>query len=335
MPLKIERATLLKLARDTATQYMAANPNLLSAYLTGSVAANEPLLGEATDIDLVFICRQAPATPREVVRLTDQVALDIQYRAQADYAAPKSLRVHPWRGPEMCEPVFLLDPRHVFELAQSSARGQFHRPDFVAARARTFVEWARNAAHLINLPGAEPSAPLTLRDWTVAVLNAANAVISLTGFPAANRRLLFKLERAATTLQRPELYAEAVALCGGETFDQSAAAKWLPTWRAAYVATQTSEAELIHPARLPIYERGFEAQLQADRATDMLWMVLATWVEMAPRLPADSPLNDELEQFLRRLRLSEADRARRVPDLRAYLNAVDDLVETWAEKNGA
>lgn len=335
MPLKIERATLLKLARDTAAQYLSANPNLVAAYLTGSVAAGEPLLGEATDIDLVFICQQAPAVTRDVVRLTDQVALDIQYRAQSEYAAPKSLRVHPWRGPEMCEPVFLLDPRHVFELAQASARGQFHRPDFVAARARAFVEWARNAAHLINLPGAEPSAPLTLRDWTLAVLNAANAVISLTGFPAANRRLLFRLERAATTLQRPDLYADAVALCGGETFDQSAAAKWLPVWQAAYALTQTPAAELIHPARRTIYERGFEAQLQADRPTDMLWILLATWVEMAPRLPAGDPLAEEFEQFLRRLRLSEDDRARRVPALRAYLNAVDDLVETWAEKNGA
>ena len=35
----IERATLVKIARDTASRRMAARPSLLSAYLNGSVAA--------------------------------------------------------------------------------------------------------------------------------------------------------------------------------------------------------------------------------------------------------------------------------------------------------
>ena len=35
----IERATLVKIARDTAARRMAGRPSLLSAYLTGSVAA--------------------------------------------------------------------------------------------------------------------------------------------------------------------------------------------------------------------------------------------------------------------------------------------------------
>src|SRR5258707_4183424 len=131
-----ERAPLIKIAGDPAAARMAARPSLLSAYLIGSVAAGEPLLGEATDIDLVLIDSNPPPVAREVVRLTDQVALDIHHRGRADYANSKSLRGHPWFGPELAEPMFISDPQHFFELAQSSARGQFYRAEYVAARAR-------------------------------------------------------------------------------------------------------------------------------------------------------------------------------------------------------
>ena len=161
----IERATLIKIARETAARRMAERPSLLSAYLIGSVAADEPLLGQATDIDLVLIDIDPPVTPREVIRLTDQVVLDIHHRARDEYANPKSLRLHPWLGPELAEPIFLADPRHFFELAQSSARGQFYRAEYVAARARTFLAWARAALHIGLLPGAEPEAPVSLADF--------------------------------------------------------------------------------------------------------------------------------------------------------------------------
>ena len=211
----IERATLIKIARDTAAQRLGARPSLLSAYLTGSVAAGEPLLGEATDIDLVLIDAAQPPAAREVIRLTDQVVLDIQHRHRDEYSNPKSLRAHPWRGPELAEPLFLLDPTHFFELAQASARGQFHRAEYVAARARTFAAWARGELHVGLLPGAEPEAPVTLANFCQALLYAANAVISLTGFPGAGRRLVMKLEAAARKLGQPDRYADFMALLGG------------------------------------------------------------------------------------------------------------------------
>src|SRR5262245_17191310 len=201
----IDRATLLKIARDTAAQRQAARRSVISAYLTGSVAANEALIGDATDIDLILIDADPPPLTREIVRLTDQVALDIQYRPKSDYANPKMLRVHPWRGPELCEPYFLSDPTHFFELAQASARGQFHRPDFVTERARAFIELARGELHVGLLPGSEPTEPVTFAALSRALLYAANAVISLTAFPAAGRRLVMKLEVAAQQLKLPDL----------------------------------------------------------------------------------------------------------------------------------
>ncbi len=333
--MQIERATLIKIAKDTAAQRLAARPSLVAAYLIGSVAANEPLLGGATDIDLILIDSAEPP-PREVQRLTDQVALDLQYHSTADYARPKELRVHPWRGPELCEPIFLHDPQHFFELAQSSARGQFHRPDHVAARARRFIQMARDQLHIGLLPGAEPTAPVTLANFCQALLLAANAAITLTGFPGAGRRLLIKLEAASRKLARPDLYEDFLAVFGGGDLDAGQAQLLLNDWTAAYRAAQTAEDELIHPARRTIYERGFQAQIEADRAAEILWLMLFTWQAAMRRLPGDSAQAENWAAFLERLGLASPTAFReRLATVRDYVQQVDELVETWADQNGA
>jgi hypothetical protein len=332
----IERATLVKIARDTAAQRMQARPSLLSAYLTGSVAAGEPMLGDATDIDLILIDALPPPAPREIIRLTDQVVLDIQHRSRDEYANARSLRVHPWRGPELAEPLFLLDPAHFFELAQSSARGQFHRPENVAARARTFCAWARADLHIGVLPGAEPEAPVTIAALCQALLNAANAAISLTAFPAGGRRLVGKLEAAARRLGRLDIYTGLVALFGGEGLPAADAERFRALWSATYRAGQSATDELIHPARRTVYERGFRAQAQADRAPDMLWLMTATWNACLRNIPAGSPHPEAWAAYLERLGLAPASAyAGRVAQAVDYVDLVTALVEDWAEHNGA
>jgi hypothetical protein len=331
----IERATLLKIARDTAAERMAARPSLLSAYLIGSVAADEPLLGDATDIDLVLIDGAEPPA-RELVRLSDQVVLDIQYHGREEYANPKSLRVHPWRGPALCEPIFLHDPRHFFELAQASARGQFHRPDFVAARARAFARLAHESLHLGPLPGQPPTAPVTLADFCLTLLHGANAAITLTGFPGAGRRLVMKLEAASGRLGRPDLHTDFLAVFGGPDLDPAQAQVLLMDWSAAFRAGQSVDDELIHPARRSLYERGFQALIQADRSAEMLWLMLYTWQAAMRQLPGDSPHAEPWAAFLERLRLADAaDFRARVADVQAYVTTVDELIESWADQNGA
>ena len=113
-------------------------------------------------MDLVLIHEYEPAIPREIVPLSDEVHLDISHHAKRLYKQPRELRVDPWLGPSMCEPVFLHDPNHFFEWAQASVRGQFHRPDYMLARGAAFLERAR-----ISLKGLETDR-LWLSDWTRA-----------------------------------------------------------------------------------------------------------------------------------------------------------------------
>jgi hypothetical protein len=246
------------------------------------------------------------------------------------------LRGHPWLGPELAEPMFLSDPQHFFELAQSSTRGQFYRAEYVAARARAFLAWARGAFHIGLLPGAEPEAPVSLDDYGHGLLYAANAAISLTGFPGAGRRLGMKLEAAAGKLGRPDLYDDFQALFGGPELAPERAQALLANWLEAYRAGQSTADERIHPARRTIYERGFRAQIQADRAAEGLWLMLATWNACMANVPSQGGLYERWHAFLDLLGLASPDgHEARVRQAIEYVTRVDEAVEQWAEKNGA
>jgi len=335
--ISMEQAALVRLATDLARQRARERASILSIYLVGSVAAGERPLGEATDLDLVLIDGDPPTRRRELVPLSDGLVADLQTHSRDDYRNPKALRVDPWRGPEMCEPVFLYDPLHFFELAQASARGQFHRPDHVFARARAFLERARADFRVSAFaPEPVPSTPLSLAAFCQGLWNAANAVITLTGFPGGARRLLLKLEAADARLGRPGLYDGFLEVFDIGKVDATEASRWVSDWAETYRAAQTETDELLHPARLPIYERGFRAQIESDRATDLVWLLLYTWQAAMRRLPTNSPAAAPYAEFLARLGLSDARGFQtRIQAALALAQRCELTIANWGRHNGA
>ena len=53
--MRLTRETLIKIARDTATQRARVSRRIICIYLTGSCLTDDPLLGGTTDIDLVIV----------------------------------------------------------------------------------------------------------------------------------------------------------------------------------------------------------------------------------------------------------------------------------------
>ncbi len=335
--ISMEQATLVRLATDLARERVKARTSIVSVYLIGSVAAGERPLGDATDLDLVLIDGDPPERQREVVPLTDSLVADLHTHTREAYRNPKALRVDPWRGPAMCEPIFLYDPTHFFELAQASARGQFHRPDHVIARARAFLDLARTQLRVDSFkPGVAPRAPVSVEAFCLALLNAANAAITLTGFPGAGRRLLLKLESASTRLGGTNLYDAFNGVFGVQTVSADEARRWVAEWAATYRAAQAEAIEALHPARLPIYERGFAAQIQSDRAVDMLWLLLLTWQGALRQLPTANPAAAGYADFLARLGMADAAGFKnKVGAALDFARLCEQRVEAWGSRNGA
>jgi len=329
---RITRETLIGLARRE-TEQRAVIGDVISGYIIGSVARDEPVLGGTADIDLVLIHQGHPPETREIVRLSEDVHLDIAHHPRDLYSKPRELRVHPWLGPAVCEPIFLYDPQHFFEWAQAGARGRFFRPDHVYARARAFLKMSRQSGSVLKLSDR------WIKTYTRAILEAANAVACLTGFPVAGRRVTLDLEQAATDLDHPEVYEGFLHLLGVEAILPNYTSELLSAWTRSFdqASELNSEPELT-PCRRSYYLNGFQALLEAGRPDAIIWTLLTTWERSIHSLKSAEraePFLPFWESALERLRLTSARSDARNEELERYSDRVEEIVELWAERNGA
>lgn len=333
--MRITNEMLLKLAKDTVTRYVREERSLLAAYLHGSVLRETPLLGNTTDIDLFYIHNDEVDVEREIVRITDEVHLDISHHSHEVYRRPRELRLHPWLGPIINSCKILYDPQHFLDFAQASVRGQFYRPDQVMSRVSSLSEHARQIWLEFHLEPREPSVGDILK-YLRAIEHAANALAGISGPPLTERRFLLDLPARMEAVQHPGLYAAVLGLLGAPQIDVDTIRSWLPEWEAAYKSLPATQATLrLHSYRLPYYQHAFEAMLSGEHYQDALWPFWHTWTTAISILPDDSQHRAAWEEAGTRLGQVGEGFAERIQALDAFLDTVEDALEVWARENGA
>ncbi len=156
--MRIQRNMLLKLADDTVTRIVTSDRTVLAAYLQGSLLGDSPLIGNTADIDLFFIHTDEVAVEREIVRLSDEVHLDISHHSHRIYRQPRELRLHPWLGPAIYGCKIMYDPQHFIDFTQASVRGQFNAPQNVISRVRKQAEHSRQMWESLSERSGPPGA---------------------------------------------------------------------------------------------------------------------------------------------------------------------------------
>ncbi len=333
--MRITREALLKLAQDTASQRARTDMGTLAVYLHGSLLDDEPLLGGTADIDLFIVHNEDPAFEREVVRITDEVHLDIAHHSRKLYRQTRELRLHPWLGPILYGCKILYDPQHFMDFIQASVRGQFYRPDQMLGRARSQVEGARQI--WLSLTGVRSDADIdTILSYFRAAGLIVNAIAGLSGKPLTERRLLMEFPKRAEAVGHAGLYAGLLGLLGGPMVDASAVRAWLPGWRLAIEALPIDKTppKLSRP-RIPYYLHAFDVILDSDRPIDVLWPLLRTWTDAVSLLPGDLPACEPWKNAITRLGLLGDAFTEKEAALDAYLDQVEELLEDWARVNGA
>lgn len=336
--MRITRDSLLKLARDTAHLYARQDRSIVAIYLIGSLLTEEPLLGGSTDIDLVFVHDGQPVQEREIVRMSDDVHLDIAHHSHAQYEQPRQLRIDPWVGPAIHDhPIVLHDTQHWFEFTQASAGSQFNRSDYKFGRARPFSDAARQG--WLRLHTASPgqfAGPEALKIYLQSIEMGANAVASLAGAPLTERRFLPAFEQRSHAINQPGLSAGLRGLTGENLVDATVIQSWLPSWADAFntVGNLPDTPARLNPARLSYYQKGILSQLRDDHPDDALWPLLTTWTLAATSLPAGALQLTAWEEVTRQLHLGTDDFPERVDGLDAYLDHVEEVLDTWAHENG-
>jgi hypothetical protein len=333
--MRITRQILFKVANDTVAKRTRTDLSLLSIYLHGSLLSEKPLLGGATDIDLVFIHDDNPPLEREIEVLTEEIHLDIAHHARSEYRETRTLRLHPWLGPTIMGCKILYDPQHFMDFIQASVGGQFYRPDYVLERGRGMVEHARQIWLSLHTMTNDPS----VEDFDLylkAVEHVANGVASLYGPPLTERRFLVHFPQRAEAIEKPGLYPGLLGLLGGASVEAEAIQHCLDAWQAAYGAIPESQVPAdLHPGRQAYYRRAFDALLNGERPHDVLWPLLRTWTSIILQLPEGANEKTNWQETLEHWELMGAGFHQRVTALDAYLDVVEETLEQWGREHGA
>ena len=327
---RVSKEKLIELARSEAKK-RAEMGDVISAYIIGSVASGNPILGGTADVDLVLIHKEPHFPMQEILPLSDDFHLDIIHHSSELYDRPTELRVDPWLGPSMCEPLFVYDPHHFFERAQAGVRGRFHRADHVHERAQAFLHRARGFKSNLSPNGK------WLPTYMQTLLEGANAVATLAGFPAAGRRLVLILEARIEKLGQPSLFERFIQLHGADQIDAENVGTWLAQWERT--ANETSVPDDVSSRiRHRYYSTGFEALLTEGRPDIIAWNLIDNWfckVEMLDTNKSNNVHRETWESAVNKLGLGYKDHDRRSSELEIYLDDIEEYLEIWADLHGA
>ena len=332
--MRVTRESLLRIAKETAQERAYNDPDILAAYLTGSLLNVEPMLGGTADIDIVFVHKTSPRQPREFVKLTPDFHLDISRRARDEFKSPRELRSDPWLGYEMYDPILLYEREKFFDFVQASLRAgfDFEQPPLMLQRCRKLLSHGRQI--WMDLTEVEAAGPLEIRKYMKSLFHILNTVAELSGPPIQERRLLLEFPARAEAAGRPELTASAFGLLGASHVNADKIKSWLPDWKYAFkLAGGDPKVDLrIHAARANYYEKAINVMLEGAIPLSALWPLFHTWTLCAQVLDGDHL--DFWRNAAGELGLLGAGFAERVDGLDHFIDEIDVMLEAVARENG-
>ncbi len=333
--MRVTRESLLRIAKETAQERAYNDPDIVAAYLTGSLLNVEPMLGGTADIDIVFVHKHTPVRVRDFVKLTPDFHLDISRRTKDEFKSPRELRGDPWMGYEMYDPILLYEREKFFDFVQASLRAgfDFEQPPLMLQRCRKMLSHARqNWMDLMDV--GETIGPKEIRKYMKSLFHAVNTVAELSGPPIQERRLLLEFPARAEAIQKPGMAAGAFGLIGANNVNANKMKSWISDWKSAFTtASESSDVDgRIHPARLNYYEKAIQAMLEGENPLAALWPLIHTWTLAMEGLNGDH-LNFWLSA-VRELGLLGAGFEEHVQGLDQYIDGIEILLDELATESG-
>jgi hypothetical protein len=334
--MRVTRESLIRISKETAQERAFNDRGIIAAYLTGAlVSDSDPLLGGTADIDIIFVHAEEPQQKREFVKLTPDFHLDISHRAKAEFKRPRELRLDPWLGWEMYDPMLLYERERFFEFVQAGLRAgfEFNAPAPALQRSRILLSHGRGIwRDLLEIE--ETVTPGHVAKYMKSLYHAVNAVAELSGPPLQERRIMLEFGPRAETAKRPGMNSGLTGLLGASHLDPAFINDWLPEWRLAFeAAAEKSDGDLrIHPARLNYYEKAIKAMLAGETPRAALWPLLQTWTLSVEVLPEQSL--DAWRAACGQLKLTLPGFEDHVNGLDQFLDEVEILLDELATEHG-
>jgi hypothetical protein len=328
----ITRENLIRIAKETARKSALSDTGLVAAYLTGSLRTDNPFLGNTTDIDIVYVHAGEPKIQREIIPLTPDIHLDIIHNPRSLYDKPKELRLHPWLGPELYDPLPLYLTQHFFEFVQAGVRDRYNEPANVLARSHSLAENARQVWSE-QQPG-QIHGPQQILGYLKSIHLAANAVALLTGGLLSERRLLLQFPERAGATDQPGLTDGLLNMLGANQVDGTSLAGFLPEWEKTFIEAAGNPVvnSRIATARLGYYKQAFGVMLKSETPQAIIWPLLLTWTLSAAVLPSAGDIS--WRSACSTLGLNDDTFGRRLEELDHFLDTIQAMQESFATSQG-
>jgi hypothetical protein len=331
--MRITRETLIRIARETAQKRVFSDPELAAAYMTGSLRTDNPFLGGATDIDIIFVHPGTPKIRREIVAVTPEIHLDILHNPRADYEKPAELRLHPWLGPELYDPLPLHVTHHFFEFVQAGVRDKYNEPESILARARTSAARARQI--WLGLGTSQETGPALLLTYLKGVSHAANAITLMSNSnPLAERRFLLQFPARAEAVEQPGLADQLSSLLGADRCDLATLSGFLPEWEKTFLeaAARPNVERRIAAPRLGYYKLACESMQASETPQTAVWPLILTWTLSAAVLPPMWKIH--WREACETLGLGADSFSERLEGLDHFLDAIEEMLEKMSASQG-
>ncbi len=333
--MRITKDLLLSTAKDTVKRETFGNNDIVCAYLTGSVAREDPLIGGTTDIDLIYIHSLEAPHKREIVPIMEDFHLDIAHFSQSFFSQPRKLRSDAWVGSFLCHyPIVLHDTNHWFDYVRAGIFANFFQPINIIQRVKPFIETARQSwIALLNQQNSVTQS--FVHPYLNIIKNAANAIACITSVPLTDRRLLIDFPQASQRINMPGLVGGLVDLIVPTDPIEPAWDLWMENWNTAFSSLQQIENTPLSYSgcRRSYYEKAIQG-LKDENNQAALWLLLWTWSLMASHLPKSNSSQKGFEDFLTQLMLDTDHFSERLNGLDQFLDAVEESIEGWQAGSG-
>jgi len=333
--MRITRDLLINIAKETVKRLTFGGHDLVCAYLTGSLIYDQPLMGNTTDIDLIYVHSVDIPCSREIVPIAEEIHLDIAHYPQSLFSQPRKLRTDAWVGSFLChDPIMLFDTNHWFEYTQAGVFAQFFQPMNVIQRVKSFSERARSGWLGLQISQGEHS-PSTLLTYLKILKDSANAIACLTSVPLTDRRFLIDFPERAQNLQMPGLAGGLVDLIVPVEPIEPNWESWIESWRSAFhtLANQSNVPIGLNSIRIPYYEKAIW-ELHESKQEAALWIMLWSWTMIASLLPLNSTEFSAYNTFCTTLMLDQSHFTERLASLDSYLDTIEEAIDAWSFQNG-
>lgn len=333
--MRITRDFLLKTARMQAAQKAYSDRSVICIYLTGSLLRNEPLINGTTDIDLICVHSNEPKVAREVIRMNDDIHVDLAHYSASLFVQPRNLRSDPWLGAHLiADPILLRQTGHWFEFTRASVEASFYVPETVLDRIRPMAEQARAA--WMEMSQIEEIDLAVLNRYLKVIETIGNAFACFSGPPLTERRFWMDYPHRLGAVQAPasavylaNLFMPESPSTGGDW------QTWIQDWKEALasVGKQSEVLVRLHPCRFNYYTRAAEL-FQTVLPQAALWIMARTWLLAGSQMRSNSRLFKPLNNFCAMLGFTPDGFEKRLQAMDQILDGLEEFIDSYAQQNG-